>query len=268
MSKLETDYSNTIIYKISCKDSTIKDVYVGHTTNFVQRKRAHRQSCTNATSVNYKCKVYEVIRSHGGWSNWSMDIINFFTCKDQCEARKKEQEYFVSLNATLNSIEPFPTRKVIEPDINSKQLVIDIPQIEDKNNELLINIDCINNNYKPFNCEHCLFKCNKNSEWLRHLNTKKHKVSSEQLIHKSNKSHKICNNCSKIYKSREGLWYHIKKCKPINKESTIINKESTIINNEISSLINLVKELIQNNNDLQKQMADLIINNKNDKNED
>ena len=37
MQKVEIDYSNTIIYKIVCKDPLIKDVYVGHTTNFVQQ---------------------------------------------------------------------------------------------------------------------------------------------------------------------------------------------------------------------------------------
>ena len=38
MPKNEIDYSNTIIYKITCLDPNITDVYVGHTTNFVQRK--------------------------------------------------------------------------------------------------------------------------------------------------------------------------------------------------------------------------------------
>ena len=30
MSKRDIDYSNTIIYKITCRDKVIKDVYVGH----------------------------------------------------------------------------------------------------------------------------------------------------------------------------------------------------------------------------------------------
>ena len=67
MPKIEIDYSNTIIYKITCKDPNITDVYVGHTTNFVQRKHAHKQSCINNKSSNHKCKLYEVIRNNGGW---------------------------------------------------------------------------------------------------------------------------------------------------------------------------------------------------------
>ena len=95
MPKTEIDYSNTIIYKITCKDSNVNDLYVGHTTNFVQRKHAHKQSCINDKSPNHKCKVYEVIRNNGGWDNWNMEIINFFNCYDHYEARQKEQEYFI-----------------------------------------------------------------------------------------------------------------------------------------------------------------------------
>ena len=99
MPKIEIDYSNTIIYKITCKDPNILDVYVGHTTNFVQRKHAHKQSCINNKSSNHKCKLYEVIRNNGGWINWDMEIIHFCNCADHYEARKKEQEYFELLKA-------------------------------------------------------------------------------------------------------------------------------------------------------------------------
>jgi hypothetical protein len=33
MPKVKMDYSNTIIYKIFCKDTNIKEAYIGHTTN-------------------------------------------------------------------------------------------------------------------------------------------------------------------------------------------------------------------------------------------
>jgi hypothetical protein len=49
-----------------------------------------------------------------------MEIINFFKCHDHYEARKKEQEYFISLNATLNSIEPMPKPKLKELVIQNK----------------------------------------------------------------------------------------------------------------------------------------------------
>ena len=82
MPKLELDYSNTIIYKIACKDPSITDVYVGHTTNFVQRKQSHKQSCYNTKSSCYNLKLYKTIRQHGNWSNWEMSIVNFYNCKN------------------------------------------------------------------------------------------------------------------------------------------------------------------------------------------
>ena len=58
MQKAEADYSNTLFYKIFCKDVSITDLYIGHTTNFVQRKSAHKQSCKNPKSVNFQQPIY------------------------------------------------------------------------------------------------------------------------------------------------------------------------------------------------------------------
>ena len=56
------DYSATIIYTIRCKNPTITDLYVGHTTDFVKRRYAHRQ-----LSLTQGNKLYEMIRNNGGW---------------------------------------------------------------------------------------------------------------------------------------------------------------------------------------------------------
>ena len=58
MPKVEIDYSNTIFYKIFCKDTTIKELYVGLTTNFVQRRHAHKQSCKNEKAQNQKTNYF------------------------------------------------------------------------------------------------------------------------------------------------------------------------------------------------------------------
>ena len=118
MPKIEIDYSNTIIYKITCKDSNIKDVYVGHTTNFVQRKHAHKQSCINEKSTNYNCKLYQVIRNNGGWDNWSMIEIEKYPCNDGNEARARERYWCETLNATLNDRMPLKI-KVLKPKKNT-----------------------------------------------------------------------------------------------------------------------------------------------------
>ena len=140
MPKVDIDYSNTIIYKITCKDETISDAYVGHTTNFVQRKYAHKIGCVN---INNNCKLYQVIRDNGGWENWKMEVIDVINCKDVYEARKKEQEYFVLVKSTLNSIEPL------------------LQSSTTKNHR--------------FYCEKCNFRCCKQSIYNKHLDTTKHK---------------------------------------------------------------------------------------------
>jgi hypothetical protein len=38
MPKNQTDYSKTIIYKLCCLDTDVKDIYIGHTTHFTSRK--------------------------------------------------------------------------------------------------------------------------------------------------------------------------------------------------------------------------------------
>ena len=111
MPKVEIDYSNTVFYKIYCKDPSINELYIGHTTNFIQRKHAHKQSCLNITNKNYNCKLYSVIRDNNGWDNWRMEIIAFHDCDGLMTAKKYEQVYFEQYKATLNSIEPMPKPK-------------------------------------------------------------------------------------------------------------------------------------------------------------
>ena len=43
MPRIKIDYSNTMFYKIVCKDLDIKDFYVGHTTDFKTRKNCHKR---------------------------------------------------------------------------------------------------------------------------------------------------------------------------------------------------------------------------------
>ena len=62
-----TDYSNSCIYKIVCKDQSITDFYIGSTCNFKHRRKSHKYDCKKS---NYK--VYEFIRSNGGWDNFDM----------------------------------------------------------------------------------------------------------------------------------------------------------------------------------------------------
>ena len=80
MPRLPIAYSNTVIYKIVSNDLNITECYVGHTTDFVRRKAAHKSACTNEKGKTYDFKVYKTIREIGGWDNWSMIEIEKYPC--------------------------------------------------------------------------------------------------------------------------------------------------------------------------------------------
>jgi hypothetical protein len=108
------DYSKTLIYKICCNDTSIKDIYVGSTCNFTQRKWLHKTHCINKTNRQDKHSInrlYNFIRENGGWDNWTMIMIEEVNCKDKREKEKVEREYYDKLKPTLNSQLPFYTRE-------------------------------------------------------------------------------------------------------------------------------------------------------------
>ncbi len=157
MSESEVDYSNTIIYKITCKNLDITDKYVGHTIDFAKRKYAHKNNTNNVKSPCYNLKLYKFIRDNGGWDNWKMDIVNFYDCKNLHEAKVKEQEHYIELNATLNSIEPLKPKRVV----NDKETPI-TKTIKSK-----------------YYCDDCNIACSNLLNLNQHLNSKTHVV---QLI--------------------------------------------------------------------------------------
>ena len=93
------------IYKICCDDNDY--IYVGSTKAFRERKRRHRRNLLNGSPE----KLYNNIRENGGWDNWRMVIIEDCGEITLTEARIKEEEYRVKLNANLNSMRCFRTEE-------------------------------------------------------------------------------------------------------------------------------------------------------------
>ena len=114
MPKNNINYSNTIIYKIVCNDLNIKDLYIGSTTDFYNRKSNHKSNCNSENCKNYNFNVYKFIRSTGGWDNWSMIEIEKYPCNDSLEVRARERFWCEQLNATLNSNKPYITESEIK----------------------------------------------------------------------------------------------------------------------------------------------------------
>uniref|UniRef100_A0A6C0IAE4 C2H2-type domain-containing protein n=1 Tax=viral metagenome TaxID=1070528 RepID=A0A6C0IAE4_9ZZZZ len=281
MPKNEIDYSTTIIYKITCNDPNINDIYVGHTTNFVQRKHAHKASCINEKSSNYKCKLYETIRCNGGWSNWKMEIINFFNCANHYEARIKEQEYFTLLNANLNSIEPLPKPKI---NIKSIQILekkekstfycqtcnvylqnfqlLEIHKNTKKHIKLCNSTNLIEKKTVKFMCEKCDFFSDNKNDLKQHLHTIKHTVTENQPISTLvNENPKFKCVCGKIYKDKSGIWRHNKKCQGIKEPiEEVLEKHSEKQSNKeeptINEIIEILKAQVIENQELRKLMIE------------
>ena len=115
MPKVIADYSNTIIYKLCCNDPSITEIYIGHTTNFTQRKNRHK-SCLNN---NFDTKVYNFIRNNGGWENWTMVQLEKHNCKNKREAESIEHTCIEKFSAMLNFSKPYAKCKE-EPQIYKK----------------------------------------------------------------------------------------------------------------------------------------------------
>jgi hypothetical protein len=231
MPKVEIDYSNTIVYKIACKDPLIKYVYVGHTTNFVQRKYSHKQTCNNVKSPGYNVKLYKTIRANGNWSNWDMSIVQSYNCKDHSEAMQKEQEHFNALNDT----EQVP-----------KSVDVKIPIIPISNAKL--------------ECKLCDYRCSKKSDFERHLSTIKH--AQLQILYNAppkNAAAKIflC-DCGKEYKHRQSLSVHKKTCvKKTQNTNTNTNANTNTNTNANYEMINdVVIKLINQNKELQQMLLE------------
>ena len=294
MPKIQIDYSNTIFYKIYCRDSSINELYIGHTTNFVQRKYAHKQGVINVKSANYNCKLYNVIRNNEGWDNWKMEIIAFHECNGLMSAKKYEQQYFEDYKATLNSIEPLPKPKPIVSKVVVEQKKQE-PLYSDKCNIYIspLNNQEIHNNHvkhlsynhqmptdavisfqnsKKFYCEVCSLSCSKKSDLIRHYSTTKHvnatkmlPITTQVAIHgnKSSSGAFLANksalpnficNCGKQYIHRSSFYRHKKGC---YKDVTDDNE-----NNENNENNVIIESSSENTAELKKMILILLKENK------
>lgn len=127
------------------------------------------------------------------------------------------------------------------------------------------------------NCELCDFVCVKESEWNRHLNTRKHKSRTiSNNIEQKNAQKHVCKTCSKEYNARNSLWYHAQNCKTDekseNKKVDEFSNNNNLVqdllkeNSEFKSLlISMMRsntDLLKSNTDLQKQMLEVSMSNK------
>ena len=135
-------------------------------------------------------------------------------------------------------------------------------------------------------CKLCDYGCRKESDYKKHLSTKKHikhefgnKIEIAEITEIAIEYK--CKECNKLYKTNSGLWKHVKICKINQAESIkdasikdegindasisdasnnvillLINENKELINDN-KDFKNMIMELVKSHNDLQKQMVEV-----------
>ena len=120
----------------------------------------------------------------------------------------------------------------------------------------------------PKICLICNFKCSKQSEWNRHISARKHIILTENILNTPTEVSGSKCACGKIYKHRQSLFNHKKKCTYI---TNIVNIELQNVTDQINhaavpvpvsvpipSITNeMILNLINQNQELQKQLIEL-----------
>ena len=183
------NYQNTIIYKIYCKDESITEIYIGHTTNFKHRKNAHISNCNNEKSKEYNLKLYIYIRNNGGFDNFNIIELEKYPCNNDKEALLREGYWVKELNSSLNIQLPSRTEKewrqenkqIINENAKkyreeNKQIIKEKRKIYREENKQIIK----EKGKEIIKCE-CGCQIRKDS-LLRHKKTKKHQKLMSLLI--------------------------------------------------------------------------------------
>jgi hypothetical protein len=89
------------IYKITIRNKS-DFVYVGHTTNFNNRKKYHKFNCKN---TQHRI-LYNTINENGGWENCEMLLIEHLITS-KTDARIRENYWYETLKANMNMIKPY-----------------------------------------------------------------------------------------------------------------------------------------------------------------
>jgi hypothetical protein len=152
------NYSNSIIYKLCCNDTDVKEIYIGSTTSFRARKSGHKTSCCNPNDKGHSYSLYKFIRENGGWENWCMIQIEQYNAQDKRELLSKERYWIEQLKPALNKDIPGRTSQEYYQD--NKEIINRKTQTYKQLNREKIRIT--RTKYKQLNQERI---CMKNKEY-------------------------------------------------------------------------------------------------------
>jgi hypothetical protein len=125
-------------------------------------------------------------------------------------------------------------------------------------------------NAKTYECIKCNFICSKESNYKKHLLTRKHQMETSETEKMPTNTELYKCECGQVYKHRSGLWKHSKKCtfvgnskedkELVKSDETVdkINLEKTILDKDrqIDKLTKLVVEQQDENKSLSKMVVE------------
>jgi hypothetical protein len=120
----------------------------------------HKYRSKNETNTN---KLYTAIRSYGGFSNWTFEIIESCTCETVLEARKRERSFCEELRADLNSIRPQASKEE-RREYDRKCYKNNLEKIKQTQSQYFS---------QKIHCDACNCECIKGNI-SKHIKTKKH----------------------------------------------------------------------------------------------
>jgi hypothetical protein len=117
-------------------------------------------------------------------------------------------------------------------------------------------------------CNHCDYKCSKNSDFVKHNNTRKHKIATMEILEIPIIADHICSVCDKKFKTYSGLWKHSYKCLPPPKQEAP-PPHSSAEDMQMNLILELVKQnqefknlLIQQSHQMMEQNSQMMEQNK------
>lgn len=99
---MDEEVCEYIIYKIQKIDDDGGDCYVGSTKAFKKRMSKHQDNCNHVARKKHNIKLYQHIRSNGGWECYAMTKLETKNITKR-EALILEQHYIDLLKPSMNT---------------------------------------------------------------------------------------------------------------------------------------------------------------------
>jgi hypothetical protein len=90
-------------------------IYLGQTTNLIERGRLHKYSSKRSEQL-----LYKVIRENGGWDCWTMENIESIECICERDALVRECELYDLITPSLNKNRPI-RKDYNDPELKKKR---------------------------------------------------------------------------------------------------------------------------------------------------